>query len=588
MNTSTLKVGDVDLADTKVFEQAVPHDYFALLRREAPITWQPQPEEENGGFWNITRYADIEEIEKNVEVFTSRCDISPMPVPQSTLENTIDHSIIMSDPPRHGFLRRSIMKAFTPKAIKQLEQTIQTCAVDAVNAIIDKGECDLHDMAAYTPIEVVAEILGVPAHDRQKLFDWANAMFGSSDPELSDPQRNMMGAFQMFSYARRLGLARREKPGEDVFSMLSAAEEDGEQLSDIDLGATFIVLATAGNETTRTQFLQGALLLMEHPEVAAQLREDASLIDNAVEEMLRLTTPAMCFARRATRDYEINGQLIKKGQKVLMWYVSGNRDESVFENPNVFDIHRANANKHLSFGSSGAVHRCLGANLARTELKAMLLQLVTRLPDIKLAGKVDRLRSNFTNGIKRMPVAFSKSEPTGDASHVTMYASGYEAALKQAAEHSEPEVILEASASGHDIQLVHLARVELQLGVPQIIAEGPRGTRLMVDITKASWEGPRLKAVQAPCPSGDWATVSPDGALMIDVRATIETHDGATIFVTYEGRSDYSKGGTAPIIVTPKFETADPRYSWLNKVQAVGRGRSEGMSKLIYEVYEVR
>jgi cytochrome P450 len=587
MSTANLKVGDVDLANPEIFEHAVPYEYFAMLRKEAPITWQPQPEEENGGFWNITRYADIEEIEKNIEVFTSRCDISPMPVPQSTLENTIDHSIIMSDQPRHTFLRQAIMKAFTPKAIKKLEETIQTCAADAMNAIIDKGECDLHDMAAYTPIEVVAEILGVPAHDRQKLFDWANAMFGSSDPELSDPQSNMMGAFQMFSYARRLGMARRSDPGEDVFSMLSAAEENGEQLSDIDLGATFIVLATAGNETTRTQFLQGALLLIEHPEIATQLREDPSLMNNAVEEMLRLTTPAMCFARRATRDHTVNGQLIKEGEKVLMWYVSGNRDESVFEDPDTFNIFRKNANKHLSFGSNGAIHRCLGANLARTELRAMLQQLVNRLPDLQLAGNVDRLRSNFTNGIKRMPVKFSKGQPTADASHVKMYASGYEEALKKGSEAAEPEVVLQG-VEGHDIQLVHLARVELQLGVPAIIPEGPRGTRLMVEVTKASWQGARIKAVGAPCPAGDWATVSADGALMIDVRATIETDDGATIFVSYEGRSDYSKGGTAPIIITPKFETSDPRYLWLNKVQAVGRGRSEGMSKLIYEVYEVR
>lgn len=577
-----MKPGDIDLSDPAVFEQGVPYDYFALLRREAPVSWQPSSYD--GGFWSITRYADIQAVERNVEVFTSKCNVSLMPTPESTLASTIDHSIILSDPPRHSFLRRSITGGFTPRAIARLEERIKQCAVEAIDSVIEKGECDLHDVAAYTPIEVVADVLGVPAHDRQRLYDWANAMFGTSDPELSDPQKNMMGAMQMFSYARRMAKKRRENPGEDVFSLIALAEEEGVQLDDVDLGATFIVLATAGNETTRTQFLQGTLALIQHPEAMAALREDLSLLPNAIEEMLRWTTPALAFARKATRDIEIGGQLVKAGQRVVLWYCSGNRDESVFEQPDRFDIRRANAKQHQAFGASGGIHRCLGAMLARAELNAMFTQLVTRLPDIRLAGPVARLRSNFTNGIKRMPVQFTPGRATGDSAHVRMYATGSDRAV---APPPRPAAVLQA-VDGHAIRLHPLATATLELGVPQVIANGPKGTRLIVEVASAQWQGERLNAKQIGAPAGDWALVSHEGTLAIDVRATLETDDGAIIYVSYQGRSDYTQAGAAPIVTAPLFETSDPRYLWLNKVQAIARGRAEGMGRLIYDIYEVQ
>jgi cytochrome P450 len=483
-------------------------------------------------------------------------------------------------------LRRAITGGFTPRAIAHLEEKIQLFSAAAVDAVIEKGECDLHDVAAYTPIEIVGELANIRDFDRQRLYEWANAMFGSSDPELSSPMQNMMGAMSMFSYARRLGQERRANPGQDVFSLISSARIDGEELEDIDLGATFIVLATAGNETTRTQFMQGTLALIENPQAMADLRADLSLLPNAIEEMLRYTTPALCFGRKATKDVEVNGQLIKAGDQVIMWYCSGNRDESVFENPNQFDIRRANANKHLSFGANGGIHRCLGAMLARTELKAMLTQLITRMPDIQLTAPVRRLRSNFTNGIKQMPVRFTPGKALNDASHVKMYTT-HESSAPMPAPEASTDTILQPVA-GHDIKLVPLATVTLELGIPQVIQNGPRGTRLIVEVTKATWEGERFNATQKCGPSGDWALVDNSGALQVDVRATLETHDGATIFVRYEGRSDYMKAGQAPIVIAPLFETSDTRYSWLNKVQAIGRGRSKGMSTLVYDIYEVK
>lgn len=582
-----MKVGDVDLTNPGSFAQAVPHEYFAFLRKQAPVSWNPRPAEMGGGgFWNITRHEDIMAVEKNVEVFTNKTNISPLPIPESTLESTIDRSIILSDPPRHSFLRRAITGAFTPRAIKVLEENIQQYAVNAIDAVIEKGHCDLHDVAAYTPIEVVADILGVPSYDRQKLYDWSNAMFGAGDPELSDRMRNMMGALQMLSYAQKTGLDRRVTPRDDVFSLIANAEEDGEQLSAMDMGATFIVLATAGNETTRTQFMQGVLLLIQNPEAMAALREDLSLLPNALEEMLRYTTPALGFGRKATQDIEMHGQTIKAGDQVMMWYCSGNRDESVFENPDKFDIRRPNAKAHQAFGSQGGIHRCMGSMLARTELKAMFTQLLTRIPDIELDGPVDRLVSNFTNGIKRMPVRFTPGKAFGDASAIPMYASHKEPKVMPAPQASEKNVL--QATEGHDIQLAHLCTATLDIGIPTVMENGPRGTRLVVEVTGATWEGERLNAKQVGGPAGDWALLDKDGSLQIDVRCTLQTEDGAAIYVSYQGRSDYLQAGQAPIITAPTFETNDHRYAWLNKVQAIGRGRAEGPSKLVYEIYEVK
>ena len=299
-----MNIGDVDLTNPDSFIEAVPFDYFRFLREQAPLTFSPRASD--GGFWNVVRYADITAIEKDVEGFTSRTNVSPMDTSEAQLANTIDNSIILTDPPQHGFLRGSIRDAFVPKAVKRLEESMKVYARNAIDAVIETGACDLHDVAAYTPIEVVADILGVPAHDRPKLFEWANAMFGQLDPELSDHQRATLGGFQMMSYARRVTRRRR---------------------------ATFIVLATAGNETTRTQYLHGMAELIARPDVMAELRADPALIPNAVEEMLRWTTPALGFARKATRDHELHGQTIRQGERVMLWYVSGNRDETVFPDP---------------------------------------------------------------------------------------------------------------------------------------------------------------------------------------------------------------------------------------------------------------
>jgi len=583
-----MKLNDVDLTSPDAFLAGVPYDYFRFLREEEPLSFSPR--ESDGGFWNIVRHADIQACERNVEVFSSRGNVSPMDVAEAHLANTIDNSIIMTDPPKHSFLRGAIRDAFLPRAVKKLEDSMKIYARNAIDAVIEQGSCDLHDVAAYTPIEIVADLLGVPQQDRHNLFNWANLMFGQLDSELSDDARARLAGFQMISYARRHTKRRRENPTDDVFSLIANAVRDGRQLTDMEMGATFIVLATAGNETTRTQYLQGMKKLIERPDVAQELRQNLSLIPNAVEEMLRWTTPALGFARTATQDFQMHGKTIKAGQRVMLWYASGNRDTEVFEKPDSFNIHRKNvATKHLAFGSSGGIHRCLGQMLAKAELVAMFEETLTRLPDVQLDGEVARLRSNFTNGIKRMPVKFTPGQRKGEATGVALYATGVnpmETAMKAAAvqEAVEPTV---SEDRDDGIQLVPLATATLKLGIPAIMPGTPRGMRMIVDVESASWKG-RVSGSQLGHPSGDWAVVDPHGALNIDVRTTLETDDGALIYVRYEGRSDYSKAGKSPMVIAPLFETNDPRYLWLNKIQAIGKGRATGMTELVYEIYEVR
>jgi cytochrome P450 len=415
-----MKLGDIDLSDVHVFEQGVPYDYFAFLRSEHPVSWTSR---RNGsGFWSVTRYKDITEVEANVEVFSSRTNVTPAEVPEETLAATVDRMIILSDPPRHGPLRKLIMSGFTPKAVSKIEEHIRQLAVDSIDSVIEDGSCDFHDLGAHMPIEVVADLLGVPTEDRQKLFNWANAMFGAGDTRVSSNAGMERARQEMFGYAMKLAQQRCAQPGEDVFSQIAMAEMDGEQLSEFDLGCFFLILATAGNETTRTQILHGTKLLIENPEAMRMLRSDLALLPNAVEEMLRLTSPALAFARKAVQDYQLGGQTIKAGDQVVMWYCSGSRDEDIFYNPDVFDIQRKNARDHMAFGSKTGIHRCLGAMLARSELMAIIKEVVTRLPDIRLDGDIERLRSNFTNGINHMPVRFTPGKATR-AQKISFYAA---------------------------------------------------------------------------------------------------------------------------------------------------------------------
>jgi cholest-4-en-3-one 26-monooxygenase len=262
------------------------------------------------------------------------------------------------------------------------------------------------DVAAELPLQVIAEMMGVPQEDRHKVFDWSNRMIGSVDPEYALSQEEVMEAFtEMFMYANELAAEKRKNPGDDIISVLLQAEVEGEQLTDLEFDLFFELLAVAGNETTRNLISHGMLALMENPDQRSKLLADQSLLPSAVDEMLRYASPVMYMRRTAQSDVELRGERIRKGDKVALWYIAANHDDEVFDEPHRFDITRS-PNDYLAFGGGGP-HFCLGSHLAKLEINVMFEELLSRIPEMELAGPVQRLRSNFINGIKHMPVAFA-------------------------------------------------------------------------------------------------------------------------------------------------------------------------------------
>ena len=282
---------------------------------------------------------------------------------------------------------------------------------ELLNRVSERGTADfVVDIAAELPLIVIAELMGVPFEDRHKMFDWSNKMIGSEDPEyLVDPTQSAIAAMELYAYASELFAAKRADPRQDLMSALTQVNADGESLSDLELELFFLLLAVAGNETTRNLIAGAMNTFFEFPEQWELLKSDRSLLPGAVEEMLRFVTPVMCFRRTAMTDVSLEGAEIKKGDKVVFFHISANRDESVFENPDVFDITR-NPNPHMAFGGGGP-HFCLGANLARMEIMVMFEHLLDRMPDITQTGPAQRLQSPFISGIKHIPVSFTPHAP---------------------------------------------------------------------------------------------------------------------------------------------------------------------------------
>jgi cholest-4-en-3-one 26-monooxygenase len=296
--------------------------------------------------------------------------------------------------------------------VGMIEQHLQYRAELIVDAVIEQGHCEfVTDLAAELPLQAIAEIMGVPEEDRHLLFDWSNRMVGADDPEYQsdDPGEAGAAAAELYVYAAGLGEARKAEPRDDVVTKLINAEIDGDRLSQEEFELFCLLLAVAGNETTRNATAHGILALIDHPEQFDKLRSDPDrYIDGAVEEILRWSTPVMQFRRTAMRDLELRDKVIKAGDKVVMWHISANRDEEVFDEPFRFDIERS-PNDHIAFGGGGA-HYCLGTNLARMELRLIFREVASRLHDIRLTGEVERLRSNFIGGIKHIPIEFTPGE----------------------------------------------------------------------------------------------------------------------------------------------------------------------------------
>jgi cytochrome P450 len=297
--------------------------------------------------------------------------------------------------------------------VNQLHDRIHAAADAIIDEVIEQGHADfVTQISAELPLVVIAELLGVPNEDRHRMFDWSNQMIGNEDPEYQDAEDiAQVASMELYAYASQLFATKRIDPQEDLMSVLTGVEIEGEKLSDFELELFFLLLTVAGNETTRNLISGAMVAFFDNPDQWELLRNDRSLLPSAIEEMLRYVTPVMNFRRQSTADTELSGQAIKADEKVVFFHVSANRDETVFENPQRFDITR-HPNPHIAFGGGGP-HFCLGANLARMEIRVMFEHLLDRVPDIHLDGQVERLQSSFINGVKHIPVAFAPGPRVG-------------------------------------------------------------------------------------------------------------------------------------------------------------------------------
>jgi len=404
-----MELADVDLTDPETFRQERHHEMFAVLRREDPVHFH-EVEGDAQGFWCVTKHADLITVNRDASVFSSAAHGINIPdIPEE--DGGVRDMMLYMDPPRHTRYRKLVNKGFTPRMIGLIESHLRAKATAIVDNVVEQGRADfVEDIAAELPLQAIAELMGVPLEDRKQLFAWSNTMIGFDDPEFQgDSEAGMEAAAQMYMMANGLAASRRETPRDDIITKLINAEIDGDKLSEAEFDMFFLLLVVAGNETTRNVTAHGMRALIENPEQMAKLVADPSeeRINLAVEEILRWATPVLYFRRTALRDYELGGKQIKEGDKVVMWHISANRDEDVFDDPYAFRVDRS-PNDHIAFGGGGP-HFCLGANLARMELRLIFRELVTRLPDIRFDGDVEMLRSNFIGGIKRMPVQWTPS-----------------------------------------------------------------------------------------------------------------------------------------------------------------------------------
>ena len=401
-----MRLADVDLFDPIVYEtNGVPHEAMRFLRAEAPVHFHQEPG--GRGFWAITKYDDVAAIGKDPHTFSSfRGGTNIQDYPPDNL-STIQLLMLNMDPPQHNKFRRLASKGFTPRMVAAMEPKVRAACASIIDKIGKRGSADfVREVSAELPLVVIADLLGVPQDERDKIFDWSNRLIGFDDPEFQTSlEDGRMAAMEMWMYANTLAEGRKGQNGEDLVTVLINAEIEGERLTEMEFDAFFLLLAVAGNETTRNAISGGMLALFDNPAQLKRLTQDQSLVPGAIEEILRWVTPVNYFRRTATKDTEIRGVKIKEDDKVCMYYSSANRDEEVFGPTSMtFDITRT-PNEHLAFG--GGQHFCLGASLARLEMRILFEELVRRLPDIHLDGKVRRLRSNFINGVKTIPVAFT-------------------------------------------------------------------------------------------------------------------------------------------------------------------------------------
>lgn len=401
-----MNVSMVPLYDPKVYEDGVPHEAFDAIRHTPELYWQQEPEG-GKGFWAITRYQDVVAVSRDPQTFSSWVGTSSLTDFDEETRAKQQAMMVNMDPPQHTRQRNLVSRGFTPRMVNRMEEHIRAVCDTLMDEVSDREEVDfVHDIAAQLPLAVIAELMGAPAADREKLYDWSNRMIGFDDPEFQTTEADgEMAAMEIFSYANELAQQRKAQPRDDIVTKMLQPDAQGNVLDEMEFNMFFVLLVVAGNETTRNAASGGMLALLENPEQWSKLRAEPGLSAGAVEEMLRWVTPVMTFRRTATRDTMIGAQRVRAGDKVVMFYPSANRDEGMFTDPHTFDIRRE-PNPHIAFGGGGP-HFCLGAHLARLELRVLFERLVRRFPKISLAAPPRRLRSNFINGIKEMRVRLS-------------------------------------------------------------------------------------------------------------------------------------------------------------------------------------
>jgi cholest-4-en-3-one 26-monooxygenase len=394
----------IDLVNPDSYAQAVPNHWLKELRQNAPLSWYDDPST-GVGFWVVTKQADLDYISKHPMLFSSAektCLMREMDEEAVIMQRMM---MINMDPPDHLNNRRIVNKAFMPRVIEDKLGNIRQIARDIIDKVAARGECEfVTEVATDLPLIVICELMGIAEEDRQMIFDCTNTMVFADDPDMSTSEEDgQMAAAQIYAYGMKLLEEHKQSPSNSLTGLLVDSVA-GEALSEDEFCSFFLILLVAGNETTRTVTVNGMRLLIEHPEQLQALVDDASLIPNAIEEMLRHQPAVIQFRRTAMADVELSGQQIRKGDKIIMFYPSANRDEALFEQSDEFDIFRKNAAEHRAFGIGE--HFCLGSHLARLELLVIFEQIISRLRHPQLAAPVQRLRSNFINGIKEMKITF--------------------------------------------------------------------------------------------------------------------------------------------------------------------------------------
>ncbi len=407
----------INIVDPAIYEQGIPHETFKWMRHNAPVY---RHEYSDGDFWAVTRYNDIIQVTRDWETFSSaKKMVNLWDLPEKAME--VRRSIIESDPPIHARLRKLAMPPFTLRKVADYEMATRRIAATLLDAAIADSDVDLVTaISSPLPIQVIVNILGVPAQDADYMVELSDHLVEGTTGEPLEPDAygnktplellpfNSPAAFALFEYGRKLGDERRANPHDDVVSTLVHSQIDGEHLSETEFANFFQVLVFAGNETTRTAISNGLNAFMDNPEQLEKFYDNPDLIENVTEEIIRFATPVLHFRRTATKDTQIAGNPIAAGDKVVMWYASSNFDEEFFENPLKFDVSRPTRPKHLAFGAQGP-HHCIGASLARLETKILLEEMQKRRIFLERTGNIVRTRSNFVNGVLSLPARISRA-----------------------------------------------------------------------------------------------------------------------------------------------------------------------------------